>query len=215
MQPEPAAGAPVLRLAIAPDAAVVVAGTAAMLSKAAPEIDVVCLSDTLDDPGRVDMLFYDPQKHALADLTPVRLASPEAMVVAYCWSIRSDIVDEARRNGASGFLSKELSAEEIVTAIRALRAGHHGRFVFLPYAPARASSAAPSRPHGLTERELDVLELITQGHTNDEIARRLFLSINSVKSYIRTGYRKIGATRRTQAMLWGVEQGLGPVGPRV
>lgn len=213
--PEPDAGAPVLRLAIAPDAPVVVAGTAAMLSEAAPDIDVVCLFDTLDDPDRVDILLYDPQKHALADLTPVRVASPGAMVVAYCWSTRSDIVDEARRHGASGFLSKELSAEEVVTAIRALRAGHHGRFVFVPYAPTRASSAAPSRPQGLTERELEVLELITQGHTNDEIARRLFLSINSVKSYIRTGYRKIGATRRPQAVLWGVEHGLGPGGSKV
>jgi DNA-binding CsgD family transcriptional regulator len=53
-----------------------------------------------------------------------------------------------------------------------------------------------------------VLELVTVGCSNDEIAKRLFLSINSVKSYIRTGYRKIGATRRTQAVLWGVEHGL-------
>jgi len=68
---------------------------------------------------------------------------------------------------------------------------------------------------GLTQRELEVLELVTVGCSNDEIAKRLFLSINSVKSYIRTGYRKIGATRRTQAVLWGVEHGLttrdGPV----
>jgi DNA-binding CsgD family transcriptional regulator len=78
--------------------------------------------------------------------------------------------------------------------------------VILPYAPVPASSV--TRPQGLTERELDVLELITAGYSNDEIARRLFLSINSVKSYIRTGYRKIGATRRAQAVLWGVEQGL-------
>ena len=53
-----------------------------------------------------------------------------------------------------------------------------------------------------------MLELVTVGRSNDEIAKRLFLSINSVKSYIRTGYRKIGATRRTQAVLWGVEHGL-------
>ena len=136
------------------------------------------------------------------------------MVVAYCWSTRSTSSTRLDYD-AYRLLVRELSAEEVVTAIRALRAGHHGRFVFVPYAPTRASSAAPSRPQGLTERELEVLELITQGHTNDEIARRLFLSINSVKSYIRTGYRKIGATRRPQAVLWGVEHGLGPGGSKV
>ena len=74
----------------------------------------------------------------------------------------------------------------------------------------RRARAVPSRSHGLTERELDVLELITQGHTNDEIAKRLFLSINSVKSYIRTSYRKMGVTSRTNAVLWGLEHGFVP-----
>ena len=206
MGAEPTGGAPTMRLAIAPDAPVVVAGTAAMLARAAPEIDVVCLVDLLTEPGRFEVLLYDPHKHVLADLARVRRTSPQALVLAYSWSTRADTVDEARRDGAAAFLSKDLDAEELVTAIRALRAGHHGRFVILPYAPVPASSV--TRPQGLTERELDVLELITAGYSNDEIARRLFLSINSVKSYIRTGYRKIGATRRAQAVLWGVEQGL-------
>ena len=211
MHPEPAVRAPTVRVAVAPDAPVVVAGTAAMLSGAAPDIAVVGLVDRHDASGRVDVLLYDPQKHGLADLAQVRLASPQALVVAYGWSTRADIVDKARREGASAFLSKELRADEMITAIRALRAGQHDGFMLLQPPPARALSA-PMRPHGLTQRELSILELITQGHTNDEIAGRLFLSINSVKSYIRSAYRKIGATRRSQAVLWGVEHGLGPGG---
>ena len=52
--------------------------------------------------------------------------------------------------------------------------------------------------------------MITEGLSNQEIADRSFLSINSVKSYIRTGYRKIGVTSRSQAVLWGVQHGFAP-----
>ena len=200
-----------LRVAIAPDAPVVAEGTAAMLSRAAPDIEVIRLVDTSDDPGPVDIILYDPDRHRLADLANVRRRSARALVVAFCWSARADIVDEARRNGAAGFLSKELEADEAVAALRALCAGNQDFFVVLPMGRPPTSYFA-KRPHGLTERELEVLRLITRGYSNDEIAGRLYLSINSVKSYIRTGYRKIGATRRTQAVLWGVEQGLVPAG---
>jgi len=60
---------------------------------------------------------------------------------------------------------------------------------------------------GLREREARVLRLVAQGLSNDEIARQDFLSINSVKTYIRTGYRKIGATNRTQAVVWAMRHG--------
>jgi DNA-binding NarL/FixJ family response regulator len=193
-----------VRLALAPDAPLVVAGTCALLASAAPEIDVVRLTDAGDDPGRVEMLLYDPQRHRVAHFDRLRGSSPRVLVVAYSWSTRPDIVDEARRDGAVAFLSKELDEEEVATAIRAVRAGHRSRFLVQPYVAAPTRQA---RPGGLTERECDVIELVTQGHSNDEIARRLFLSVNSVKSYIRTAYRKIGATRRSQAVLWGVEHG--------
>ena len=65
----------------------------------------------------------------------------------------------------------------------------------------------PGRGHGLSPREGEILALIGQGLTNDDIARQLFLSINSVKTYIRSAYRKIGVTRRTEAVLWFVDHG--------
>ena len=60
----------------------------------------------------------------------------------------------------------------------------------------------------LTERERDVLELITNGYSNQQISQRLYLSINSVKTYVRPGYRKIGAETRSHAVIWGVRHGL-------
>lgn len=60
----------------------------------------------------------------------------------------------------------------------------------------------------LTPRELDMMTLITQGYSNQEIAESLYLGMNSVKTYIRGAYRKIGATRRSHAIIWGFQQGL-------
>ena len=66
------------------------------------------------------------------------------------------------------------------------------------------------REHGLTLRESQVLALITHGMTNLEIAEATYLSINSVKTYIRTAYRKIGVSRRSQAVVWGMTNGYAP-----
>ena len=60
----------------------------------------------------------------------------------------------------------------------------------------------------LSARERDVLELIAAGLSNQEIAERLYVSINSVKTYIRAAYRKIGVERRSQAVVWAVQHGL-------
>jgi DNA-binding NarL/FixJ family response regulator len=60
----------------------------------------------------------------------------------------------------------------------------------------------------LTSRELAVLELVTNGMSNEEIAEQLYLSLNTVKTHIRTTYRKIGASTRAHAIIWGVRQGL-------
>ncbi|MBZ5739196.1 helix-turn-helix domain-containing protein [Nocardioides mangrovi] len=62
---------------------------------------------------------------------------------------------------------------------------------------------------GLTERETQILDWIAQGLSNREIAERAYVSINSVKTYIRSAYRKIGAKSRSQAVAWAVRRGYG------
>ena len=66
----------------------------------------------------------------------------------------------------------------------------------------------PGREEGLTAREAEVLSLITMGLSNQEIADRTLLSLNSIKSYIRSAYRKIDVDSRSRAVLWGVEHGM-------
>jgi DNA-binding CsgD family transcriptional regulator len=66
------------------------------------------------------------------------------------------------------------------------------------------------RGEGLGDRESEILALITQGRSNAEVAALTYLSPNTVKSYIRTDYREIGVSSRTQAVLWGVKHGFTP-----
>jgi DNA-binding CsgD family transcriptional regulator len=68
--------------------------------------------------------------------------------------------------------------------------------------------ATPTVDPGLSPREMQVMRLIASGSTNDEIAQQLFLGINTIKTYIRTAYRKVGVSRRSQAIIWGREHGL-------
>ncbi len=68
----------------------------------------------------------------------------------------------------------------------------------------------PGRRQGLKEREAEILALITQGRQNAEIAALVYLSENTVKSYVRQLYRKIGVRSRTQAVLWGSRNGFLP-----
>lgn len=65
----------------------------------------------------------------------------------------------------------------------------------------------PGRREGLTVRESDILLLVAHGLCNQDISDRLFLSINSIKSYIRSAYRKMGVESRSQAVLWGIDHG--------
>jgi DNA-binding NarL/FixJ family response regulator len=85
--------------------------------------------------------------------------------------------------------------------------GHHRR-------PPRARSAVgldwPGRGEGLSDRESEILALITQGKSNADVAELTYLSPNTIKSYIRTIYRKIGVASHTQAVLWGVHHGFTP-----
>ena len=73
----------------------------------------------------------------------------------------------------------------------------------------------PGRREGLSDREAEILALITQEKNNADVARRTYLSPNTIKSYIRTLYRMIKVGSRTQAVLWGVNHGFTHDGQRI
>ena len=111
------------------------------------------------------------------------------------------------------------TTKELIDAIEAVAGGEVVRPAPDPSGASprqeRIAGVWPGREHGLSAREAEVVALITQGLSNDEIAKMTYLSINSVKTYIRGAYRKIGISRRSQAVIWGMQHGFEPDTARV
>ena len=207
-------GRPV-RVAIMDDYEVVVAGLHSMLAPFADRVQVVELVSQLPVASRVDVVLYDAfSRERVVGPVEDMLRDTDAKVVVYSWHAGSDLVEEALRKGVSGWLSKSLSADDLVSSLERVC---QGEVVVSedpgPDAPL-AEGAWPGKEHGLSPREAEVLALIAQGLSNQEIADRAYISINSVKTYIRTAYRKIGVERRTQAVLWATGHGFLPARKR-
>jgi len=201
-----------IRLAIVNDYEVVVRGLAEMLSQYADDIEIVELNSKVPVSQPVDIALYDTFAQTQGDGRGVEALIHNPLVrrvVVYTWNIRPRLVEGTIARGASAYLSKTLSASELVDALRAVHAGER----IISSDPGSAPLVGgdwPGRAEGLTAREAEVVALITQGLSNAAIAERASLSINSVKSYIRSGYRKMGVTSRTNAVLWGLEHGFSP-----
>jgi DNA-binding NarL/FixJ family response regulator len=202
-----------IRVALVDDYDVVLLGLARMFDDYRERVVIVEIDAEEPVENQVDIVLYDSfaQPESDRDEISVLVASPRAgKVVVYTWNFHPDLVVGARQRGAAGYLSKTLSPRELVVALEAIHAGD----VVVSDSPLRARSAPgldwPGRPEGLTDRESEILALITQGKANAEVAALTYLSPNTVKSYIRTIYRKINVSSRTQAVLWGVDHGFAP-----
>jgi DNA-binding NarL/FixJ family response regulator len=200
-------------VALIDDYDVVLIGLAHMFDGYSDQIVVSEIDANTSLHDRVDIALYDTfaQPEADCDDINVLIQNPRARrAVIYTWNFRPDLVATAMQKGASGYLSKTLPARALVDALLAIDAGE---LVVSP-TPARARPANgldwPGRSEGLTNRESEILALITQGKSNDDVAALTFLSKNSIKSYIRSAYRKIGVSSRTQAVLWGIDHGFKP-----
>jgi DNA-binding NarL/FixJ family response regulator len=175
-------------------------------------VDVVELTAGQPVGEPVDVALYDTFAQPAADPAGVArlVANPGVRKVAvYTWNLDPAHSRASLSVGASAYLSKRLPAAELVQAVEAVHAGE----VLVSPDRGRGEVIAgdwPGREEGLTARESEVLALITQGMTNAEIVERTGLSINSIKSYIRSCYRKIEVTSRSRAVLWGLSHGFSP-----
>jgi len=192
---------------------VVLAGVAHMIEPYRDRVVIaeIDANEALVDP--VDIVLYDSFAQPESDHDEVAVLinnSRARRVVIYTWNFHPDLIARAQRQGVHRYLSKTLPARDLVAALEAV----HAREPVISDPPPRARSAPgldwPGRREGLTDREAEILALITQGKSNADVAALTYLSPNTVKSYIRSMYRKINVASRTQAVLWGVNHGFTP-----
>lgn len=202
-----------ITVALVDDYDIVVKGVANMLDPYRDRVVIAELDSSMPVEDVVDIVLYDSFAQPESDHEEIGALvahSRAHRVVVYTWNFHPDLIASAQQHGAHGYLSKTLPARELVAALESV---HAGQTVISDVAP-RARSAPgldwPGRREGLSDREAEVLALITQGKSNADVARLTYLSPNTVKSYIRTIYRKLGVTSRTQAVLWGVQHGFTP-----
>jgi DNA-binding NarL/FixJ family response regulator len=126
----------------------------------------------------------------------------------------SEYVYRAIQAGASGFLLKRTRAEQLVEAVRTVASGEAlpmpamASALIGHFAPAPSLSSGRALRDELTERELEVLTLVAQGLSNQEIAAVLTVSLETVKSHVKRTYAKIGVRDRAQAVIRAYEAGL-------
>ncbi|MEL4503429.1 response regulator transcription factor [Luteococcus sp. H138] len=207
-----------LRIALVNDYEIVLAGIREMLAPYADKIDVVEMDANTDVISPVDIALYDTYgqgDRALASVHQPLNDGKVDKVVLFTWNHTQAMVDAAEAAGVDGLLSKTMTADELVTSLQRIAGGER---LITPcvrvssHTGQQSGSKAdwPGRMVGLTMRESEMLTLIAQGMSNAEIAEHTYLSPNSVKSYIRSAYRKIKVKRRSQAVAWGIEHGMLP-----
>lgn len=199
-----------LRVAIVNDYEIVVSGVAAVLAPYADRVEVVELDARKPVISDVDVVLYDTFAQAQGDSIKFDdlVALSNGRVLVFSWNLDTDLVTRSFDARIAGYLSKGASALEVVAAIERVARGE--RVEPTGDTPTGSSGRWPGDDQGLTARESEVLALLCQGLTNEDIGRRAFIGINTVKTHIRKIYRTIDVKSRSQAIVWGLGHGFGP-----
>jgi two-component system response regulator DegU len=139
--------------------------------------------------------------------------APELRVVMLTMHADKDLIDQAIKAGAVGYLTKDCSIDEVIDAVRMAANGETA------LSPALAKTmltevrkidekAAREEDRLVTKREEEVLQLIADGCSTPEVAQKLYISQKTVKNHLASIYEKLNARDRTQAVLLAVRMGI-------
>ncbi|MEU1213737.1 response regulator [Streptomyces sp. NPDC005791] len=214
-----------IRVLIADDQMMVRQGFTVLLN-AEPGIEVVGQAvdglDALEKAARLapDVVLMDIRMPRLGGIDATRRLTeapgPTVRVLVLTTFDLDEYVYEALRSGASGFLLKDASADELAQAVRVVAAGdallapNITKRLIAEFSRVSTGPRAPSRERvgALTERETEVLSLVAQGLSNAEIAVRLVVAEQTVKTHVSRILVKLGLRDRTQAAVYAYESGL-------
>lgn len=161
------------------------------------EAAIQLCAEVLPDVILMDMIL--PNMDGAACTRVIRQRFPQVQVIALTSFKTGDLVRQALEAGAIGYLLKDVTAEELV---RAIRAAHAGRATLSPEVAQTLVEIAshPQPGYNLTGRELEVLVLMVEGLNNTQIAGKLMVSPSTIKSHVSNILSKLGVASRTEAV---------------
>jgi two-component system, NarL family, response regulator NreC len=196
-------------IALADDHAVVRSGLR-MLLESEPGFEVVAEAGELDEIPRVvqeatpDVLLLDVHMRGGASLDLIPALATTTRVLVLTMQDDPGYARTAMRAGARGYVLKEAEDAELVQAVRTVAAGG----TYLDPAMGGRVLASHDGPDRLTEREREILGLVALGHTNAEVAERLYLSPRTVETHRANIHRKLGTDSRAELVRYALELGL-------
>jgi NarL family two-component system response regulator LiaR len=202
-----------IRVALVNDYMIVLEGLRALLESGGSGIDVLELDIKRGPKRKVDVTLLDTYGEADTLSERVRLLSADSsngVIVVFSFSDQPQAVRLAIDAGAQGFISKAVPRQQIIDGLNAAARGDR---VVLTHRSQHAQIDEavrwPGRDAGLTERESELLSLLSTGMTNRELGNHLYISENTVKTQLRHLYAKLGVRNRAQAAALAAEGYLG------
>ena len=192
-----------IQVALVNDYEIVLHGLRSLLTCSEQEIQVIELDVKKGPSTPVDVTLLDTygELKTLGERVHSLGADPDnGAIVVFSFSDRPQAVSRALRVGAQGFISKAAQKQQIVEGIQAAASGE--RIVLTQrshHAQIDQALRWPGREIGLTERESELLSLLSTGMTNGELGSHLYVSENTIKTQLRYLYAKLGVRNRAQA----------------
>jgi DNA-binding NarL/FixJ family response regulator len=160
------------------------------------------VSETKPDLVLLDVRM--PHMDGLACLDEIHRRFPEMKVVMLSASTSSELIEAALRRGATAYIAKSVDPVDLPSALRQAIEGN----VFSATAFSGPAEGGGARAAGLTDRETSILRALARGLSNEEIAKELWVTQQTVKFHLTNIYRKLGVKNRTEATRLAYQQGL-------